>query len=343
MELGKIIITNSAEHAEIRIEGTIGIPENWQFENPDERVSTYDKFAKKLSDIKNMSAKTVDIHIASYGGNVDDAFQIFDAVKSLNADVTTMCHGYCASAATIIAQCGKRRKISANSLYLIHNSSTTARGNKEEIEKTQTMLRKTDERIANIYAAASGRDASHFVELMNAGDWLSPQEALEAGLVDEIVDTDFMRVFNEFNPEVYGLPALPQNVQKNMKTENQKPSLSERLLAFFHGNSGSPATDEEIEKLLDAKVAEVQNLTAERDKVIKERDELKASNTEKDSTIENLNKRIADLETELTLAKVKPTEPAQPHVQDPAPQPQDVTKTANQLAYEQDANQINIK
>lgn len=329
MKLGKIVITNSAEHAEIRIEGVIGIPENWQFDNPDERVATADKFIKALNDIKNMSAKTVDIHIASYGGDVDDAFQIFDAVKSLNADVTTMCHGYCASAATIIAQCGKRRKISANSLYLIHNSSTTARGNKEEIEKTQTMLRKTDERIANIYAAASGRDVSHFVELMNAGDWLSPQEALEAGLVDEIVDTDFMRVFNEFNPEVYGLPALPQNFQKNMEPKNQKPSLGDRLTAFFRGNSGSPATDEEIEKLLDAKVAEVQNLTAERD-------ELKATNAEKDSKIENLSKKIADLETELALAKVKPTEPAQPNVQDPAPQPQNVTKSANQLAYEAD-------
>ena len=337
MELGNIIITNqTAEHAEIRIEGTIGIPEDWQFDNPDESISTYDKFAKKISEIKNMSAKTADIHISSYGGNVNDALQIFDAVKSLNADVTTMCHGYCASAATIIAQCGNRRKISANSLYLIHNSSATARGNKEELKKVQTMLDKTDERIANIYATASGRDISHFIELMNAGDWLSPQEALDAGLVDEIVDADSVKIANELNPEVYGLPALPQKFQ-NMSTINQKLSTRERLFAFFNRKSSeSPATDEEIEKMLDAKVAEVQNLTAERDAVIKERDELKGSNDTKNVEIDNLKKRVADLETELTLAKVKPTVPTQPNVQDPAPQPQNSTKSANQLAYEAD-------
>lgn len=340
MELGNIIITNqTAEHAEIRIEGTIGIPEDWQFNNPDERISTYDKFAKKISEIKNMSAKTADIHISSYGGNVNDALQIFDAVKSLNADVTTMCHGYCASAATIIAQCGNHRKISANSLYLIHNSSATARGNKEELKKVQTMLDKTDERIANIYATASGRDVSHFVELMNAGDWLSPQEALDAGLVDEIVDADFRKITNEFNPEVYGLPALPQKFQNIMSTTNQQnPTLGERLLAFLRGGSNAQPTDEEIEKMLDAKVAEVQNLTAERDAVIKERDELKGSNNTKDVEIDNLKKRVADLETELTLAKVKPTVPAQPNVQDPAPQPNNVVKTENQIAYESDVN-----
>lgn len=338
MKLGEIHITNqAAEHAEIRIEGIIGIPENWQFDNPDERVATADKFIKTLNDIKNMSAKTVDIHIASYGGNVDDAFQIFDAVKSLNADVTTMCHGYCASAATVIAQCGKRRKISANSLYLIHNSSTTARGNKEELGKVLTGLSKTDERIANIYAAASGRDVSHFVELMNAGDWLSPQEALDAGLVDEIVDADFMKITNEFNPEVYGLPALPQKFQNIMNPTNQQnPTLGERFIAFFRGGSNAQPTDEEIEKMLNAKVAEVQNLTAERDG-------LKEANAAKDVEIDNLKKRVADLETELTLAKVKPTEPAQPNVQDPAPQPQNNTKSANQLAYEQDVNKINLK
>lgn len=339
MKLGNINITNQADRAEIRIEGIIGVPEGWQFDNPEERISTQDKFAKKLADIKALSVKNIDIHISSYGGDVNDALQIFDAVKALNADVTTMCHGYCASAATIIAQCGKRRKISENSLYLIHNSSTTARGNKEEIEKVQTMLRKTDERIANIYANASGRDASYFAELMNAGDWLSPQEALDAGLVDEIVGSSGNgQVFNEFNPEVYGLPALPQKFQKMSTTNNGKPTLGDRILAFFRTNSGSPVTDEEIEKMLDAKVAEVQNLTAERDAVTKERDELKGAIDAQDAEIANLRKEKESLETELALAKTKATEPKQPNVQDPEPQPQpqNKTKTANQMAYEAD-------
>ena len=46
--LGEIKITNKAAEVIIDIEGIIGIPEWWQFDNPDERVATYDKFKKSV-------------------------------------------------------------------------------------------------------------------------------------------------------------------------------------------------------------------------------------------------------------------------------------------------------
>jgi enoyl-CoA hydratase/carnithine racemase len=58
-------------------------------------------------------------------------------------------------------------------------------------------LDKTDARIAAVYASRSGREVAHFEQLMAENDglgrWLSPEEAVEAGLVDRIVDREQRR------------------------------------------------------------------------------------------------------------------------------------------------------
>ena len=188
-----INITTDTPVAVIDIEGVIGVPEQLQFDNDDERVATFERFSESLANIKKINAKHVIVNIRSTGGNVNDALLIFDALKELDAVITTRCYGYVASAATIIAQAASdgQREISPNALYLIHRSESAAEGNSMSMAATVEMLNATDQRIANIYAARSGRSAKSFFDLMNQnngkGRWLSANEALEAGLVDNII------------------------------------------------------------------------------------------------------------------------------------------------------------
>ena len=51
-----IQIKNEAEHCLIEIEGTIGVPEEWQFEDPDTRVATYERFREAVSRIAAIEA-----------------------------------------------------------------------------------------------------------------------------------------------------------------------------------------------------------------------------------------------------------------------------------------------
>ena len=102
--LGEIKITNKAAEVIIDIEGIIGIPEWWQFDNPDERVATYDKFKKSVGELKDIKSPATTVNIRSLGGSVNDALLIHDTLSGLKATVTTNCYGYVASAATIIAQ-----------------------------------------------------------------------------------------------------------------------------------------------------------------------------------------------------------------------------------------------
>lgn len=191
----EIQITNTAEVCQIDIEGTIGVPEEWQFEEPETRVATYEKFRDALQRIAQIEAPEVVVNIRSTGGDVNDALLIHDALGSLTARITTRCYGYTASAATIIAQAASPgcREISANALYLIHTAVCATEGNTAELAGKLELLRQTDGRIAGVYAARSGRPAAEFEALMGenhgCGRWLSPAEAVEAGLADVVIES----------------------------------------------------------------------------------------------------------------------------------------------------------
>ena len=119
-----IKIKNEVNLTTIDIEGTIGMEEAWQFDNPDSRVATYERFRESVSQIADIQNSEIRVNIRSTGGDVNDAILIYEALRATGAKVTTCCYGYTASAATIVAQAASEgcRLIAPSSLYLIHNS-----------------------------------------------------------------------------------------------------------------------------------------------------------------------------------------------------------------------------
>ena len=185
-----ININASTTVATIDIEGTIGSAEQGN------SVTTYKELKECLEQIEQLQTPIVMVNIRSVGGDVSDAMLIYEALLSLDAHITTRCYGYTASAATIIAQAANEgcREIADSALYLIHNSSLSTEGNAQQLIEQAELLKKTDERIAAIYAAHSDKDAEYYAQIMSQnggqGVWLSPEQALEAGLVDTIVTAD---------------------------------------------------------------------------------------------------------------------------------------------------------
>ncbi len=191
----KITIRNEAQTCYIDIEGTIGVPEECQFEDASSRVATFEAFRHEVKRITEVAAKSVVVNIRSTGGDVNDALLIYDALRDLDAHITTRCYGYTASAATIIAQAADEgcREISSNALYLIHNSTCSIDGNAASLNARAELLHKTDEQLARLYALHSGGESEFFLALMaennGEGRWLSAEEAIEVGLADSIINT----------------------------------------------------------------------------------------------------------------------------------------------------------
>ncbi|MBR2031876.1 MAG: Clp protease ClpP [Alistipes sp.] len=192
----EIKIRNEASVCTIDIEGVIGVPEESQFAEASQSVATYERFREEISRIKDIAtsgAKEVVVNIRSTGGDVNDALLIYETLASLDAKITTRCYGYTASAATIIAQAASEgcREIALSALYLVHMSSSAVEGNSTDLAERIELLKKSDDRIASLYALRSGRDKGEFEALMGEnggrGRWLTPEEAVEAGLADAII------------------------------------------------------------------------------------------------------------------------------------------------------------
>lgn len=341
--LGNITITNIAESkVVIDIEGIIGIPENWQFENPEERVSTYDKFRESVKAINETAASDVVVNIRSTGGDVNDALLIHDALCSISAKVTTICYGYVASSATIIAQAASKnlRLISANSLYLIHRSSITVQGNSETIDDTKQLLDKTDNLIASIYAKRSERPTDGFLTLMSEnsgnGRWLSASEALGYGLVDSVIDAVPISNLSINDIKTLNLPDIPKDnspINQNMKIKNTWTAI----LAFFgfDQNKENELTEAQLEKLnneLDDKQKSVTNLSSEVKTITMQVSEKDAQIATHVSDLATLKQKVTDLEAENAKLNAKAT--ATEDKEDPAHQEQQ--KSPRVQAYEDD-------
>ena len=189
----EIKITNEASICTIDIEGVIGVPENEQFSDSSHSVATYERLRGELDKIDSIEAKEIVVNIRSTGGDVNDAMLIYESLVALDAKITTRCFGYTASAATIIAQSASKgcREIASSALYLIHQSSSLIEGNAADLVERIDLLKKTDERIASLYAQRSAREKESFEALMaengGRGRWLSPEEVVAAGLADTII------------------------------------------------------------------------------------------------------------------------------------------------------------
>ena len=189
----EIKITNDASVCTIDIEGVIGVPENEQFSDSSHSVATYERLRGELDKIGNIQAKEVVVNIRSTGGDVNDALLIYESLLALDAKITTRCFGYTASAATIIAQAASEgcREIASSALYLVHMSSSAIEGNATDLGERIDLLKKTDDRIASLYAMRSGGTKEYFVELMKQnggrGKWLTPKEVVDARLADSVI------------------------------------------------------------------------------------------------------------------------------------------------------------
>lgn len=235
----------------VDIEGLIGVPEWWTTDDENDRAATYENFRAQVERIGRSGARRIQVNIRSTGGNIHDALLIYETLCALaaeGAEITTVCYGYTASAATVVAQAATpgRRVVAASALYLIHNSMTSLEGNCFDAERTARLLGKTDERIAEIYAARSGAPAERFRELMarngGRGEWLSADEAVAAGLADRVGrSSPLSAVRDKMAAAVAGLfrsPSVPPAEKTGIETPSE--SAEESSVPVLETAEGDP-------------------------------------------------------------------------------------------------------
>lgn len=134
--------------------------------------------------------KEIQLYINSPGGYVTSGFAIYDTIKSLKSPVSTICTGLAASMGSILLSVGKkgRRFIQPHARVMIHQPSGGARGQASNIEIQAREILKTREIGAQILADNCGQKVDKIMKDFNRDYWMSAEESLEYGIVDEIME-----------------------------------------------------------------------------------------------------------------------------------------------------------
>lgn len=132
----------------------------------------------------------VTVWINSPGGDVFAASQIYNMLMDYAGNVTVKIDGLAASAASVIAMAGGDVYMSPVSMLMIHNPSTIAIGDSEEMLRAKALLDEVKESIINAYELKSGLSRTKLSHLMDAETWMNANKAIEFGFADKILFTE---------------------------------------------------------------------------------------------------------------------------------------------------------
>jgi ATP-dependent protease ClpP protease subunit len=143
------------------------------------------EFREALSDLKG---RDVDLHVNSPGGDVYDATAIYNAIGSHSGKVVAYVDGLAASAASFLIMAADEVVMEPHSRMMIHEAHGIGFGNAADMAKLSERLDKTSDEIASIYTEKAGGEVSEWRDRMEDETWYSDQEAVDAGLADEVGD-----------------------------------------------------------------------------------------------------------------------------------------------------------
>lgn len=169
----------------------------------------------------------LDVYINSGGGYTVDGYGIHDRLASLPYTVNTIANGMVASIATVIFQApktqnkGGKRMLYKNSEPFIHNPHWQPDENSNPIESKDARelfdsLVKEEAKLNSFYSSVTSIESDKIQSIMNDAKTLTPQDFIELGFADEIIETN-IQAFTK-----YRLVAYINNNNKTTEMDNKE-------------------------------------------------------------------------------------------------------------------------
>ena len=138
------------------------------------------------------SSKDIQIYINSPGGSVYAGLGIYDTMQFIKPDVATICTGMAASMAAVLLCAGEKGKRSGlkHSRVMIHQPMSGAQGQASDIEIAAKEVLKIKDELYHIISEHSGQSFEKVYEDSDRDYWMKAKEALDYGMIDEILERD---------------------------------------------------------------------------------------------------------------------------------------------------------
>lgn len=256
-----IVLNNDDNSAEINMYGEVmeSRPVDWWTGKPIEgNFIILDEFLNDLKDLEGKS--TVTVHINSVGGSFYAGLAIYNRLRSLNANITTINDSLAASAGSIIYMAGDTRKAYAGSNLMVHGVMGFLYGyyNVGDLKTTIKTLQAHDKALVAVYKEATGLDEETIRSAISKDTYMTGQEAVDNGWAHEVIGSEGADPVNvKLNPTKSHLMVnghavaaclfgkLPQNIQT--MTEDEWAEMSTPKSGEEPHNTGvqpAPQVDE---------------------------------------------------------------------------------------------------
>ena len=127
--------------------------------------------------------------LSSPGGSCLDGMSIVDTMYSIQSKTNIMCFGLAASMGSVILAAGTgKRTLLPHAQVMIHNPSTGMQGQFYDLENNFEHLKRTRETLFKVYTNKTKIDRKTLEEKLTKDWWLTPQEAVDWGVADEIMN-----------------------------------------------------------------------------------------------------------------------------------------------------------
>ena len=134
--------------------------------------------------------KDISLYINSPGGSISAGMAIYDTMKYIKCDVSTICIGMAASMGAFLLSSGTKGKRIAlpNSEIVIHQPLGGAQGQATEIEIAAQHILRTKKKLNAILAENTGKTVEQIAADTDRDNWLTAEAALEYGLIDKVIE-----------------------------------------------------------------------------------------------------------------------------------------------------------
>jgi ATP-dependent Clp protease protease subunit len=133
--------------------------------------------------------KEIALYINSPGGVVTSGLAMYDTMQYIRPEISTVCVGLAASAGSLLLTAGRKGKRFSlpNSNIMIHQPSGGFQGQASDIEIHAKEILKTRDRLNKIYVKHTGQELTKIENAMDRDRFMTPEEAKDFGLIDEVV------------------------------------------------------------------------------------------------------------------------------------------------------------
>ena len=128
----------------------------------------------------------LEIHFNTEGGDIIEAGAIYNLLKNHGGRKTGIVDMIAFSCGSWVLQACDKRVMAENALLMIHKPTASLSGDAEALRKDADLLDQLHQTLAKTYADRSGKSVDEMMEAMSRETYYTAQQALEAGLIDEI-------------------------------------------------------------------------------------------------------------------------------------------------------------